>query len=93
MKLELDALLTDLITRPLERPLDQLEPGVWRRIESARAAQAQTRDWRWQAGLAGLMLTFGAFAGGATAARPELDASPFAVHAAYAPSTLLGEHR
>jgi hypothetical protein len=90
---DLEPLLTKLRVRPVLRRLDQLEPAVWRRIDDVRVDQAQVRNWRWQAGLAAVILTFGAFAGGVAAARPETDSSPFAVHAAYAPSTLLGEHR
>lgn len=90
---DLERLLSALRERPLERSLDQLEPRVWERIEGARIEVGAIRGWRWQAGLAAMMLTFGVFAGGAAAARPESDFSPFALHAAYAPSTLLGDDR
>jgi hypothetical protein len=93
MTADLERLLLALRERPVDRRLDQLEPRVWERIEAARIVVGPTRSWRWQAGLAAVMLTFGAFAGGAAAARPESDFSPFAVHAAYAPSTLLGDDR
>jgi hypothetical protein len=93
MTVDLERLLLALRERPLDRRLDQLEPRVWERIEAARISVGRPRDWRWQAGLAAVMLTFGVLAGGASAARPGSDFSPFAVHAAYAPSTLLGDDR
>ncbi|MGE0743531.1 MAG: hypothetical protein AB7O98_19525 [Hyphomonadaceae bacterium] len=93
MNADLERLFSALRERPLDRGLDQLEPRVWEQIEGARPDIGHTRAWRWQAGLAAAMLTFGVFAGGAAAARPENDFSPFAVHAAYAPSTLLGDDR
>ncbi|MBN8607621.1 MAG: hypothetical protein J0L81_11945 [Caulobacterales bacterium] len=93
MTADLERLFLALRERPVDRKLDQLEPRVWGRIEAARTIVWPTRSWRWQAGLAAVMLAFGAFAGGAAAARPESDFSPFAVHAAYAPSTLLGDDR
>ncbi|MBY0563680.1 MAG: hypothetical protein K2P58_05770 [Hyphomonadaceae bacterium] len=93
MNANLERLLSALRERPLDRGLDQLEPRVWERIEAAGIVVGPSRAWRWQAGLAAAMLTFGAFAGGAATARTESDFSPFAVHAAYAPSTLLGDDR
>jgi hypothetical protein len=93
MTVDLERLLLALRERPLDRRLDQLEPKVWEQIEAARMIVGPPRAWRWQAALAAVMLTFGAFAGGASAARPAIDFSPFAVHAAYAPSTLLGDDR
>ena len=92
MNVDLERLLSALRDRPLDHRLDQLEPRVWGRIEGPRIRVGQPRGWRWQAGLAAVMLTFGVFAGSAVA-RPESDLSPFAVHAAYAPSTLLGDDR
>jgi|CXWL01.1.fsa_nt_gi hypothetical protein len=94
MLTELDRMFAGLRDSPLDRSLDQLEARVWGRIESAaiKAAPHQTA-WRWRAGLAAVMLTLGVFAGGAAATRPESDFAPFAVHAAYAPSTLLGDDR
>lgn len=91
---ELDRMFAALRDRPLDRSLDQLEPRVWGRIDVAaiKAAPPQTA-WRWQAGLAAVMLTLGAFAGGAAVAGSESGSSPFAVHPAYAPSTLLGDDR
>lgn len=93
MNADLERLLSALRDRPLDHRLDQLEPRVWERIEGARLDIGQTRSWRWQAGLAAIMLTFGVLAGGAASARPESDFSPFAVNATYAPSTLLGDDR
>lgn len=93
MNADLERLLSALRERPLDRGLDQLELRVWERIEATDVVVGPSRTWCWQAGLAAVMLMFGAFAGGAAAARPESDFSPFAVHAAYAPSTLLGDDR
>lgn len=84
----IDPLLTAWCDRPLDPRLDQLEPRVWARIERL-PPQAQSAAWRWRAGLAAAMLGFGAFAGGAPTAKGGADVSPFVVHSAYAPSTLL----
>lgn len=84
----IDPLLTAWCNHPLDPRLNQMEPRVWARIESQRS-QAQPGAWRWRAGLAAAMLGFGVFAGSAATAKGGADLSPFAVHSAYAPSTLL----
>jgi hypothetical protein len=85
----LDQLLSALNAAPTDRPLDQLEPAVWARIDEARRETPRVGGaWAWRAALAALMLTTGALASGVAAAQSE-DSSPFAIHAALAPSTLL----
>jgi hypothetical protein len=85
----LDPLLDRLRDAPSDRPLDQLEPAVWARIDAARRDAPRTGGaWAWRAALAGLMLTTGAFASSVAAAQSQ-DTSPFSIHSALAPSTLL----
>lgn len=82
-------LLAALRSQPLDAQLDQLELRVWERIGRDQSP-SQGGVWAWRAGVAAAMLTFGVFAGGAAAAKAGVDPSPFALHSAYAPSTLLG---
>ncbi len=84
----LSPLLAALRSKPLDTRLDQLEPHVWARIGRDQSP-SQSGVWTWRASVAAAMLTFGVFAGGAAAAKAALDPSPFALHSAYAPSTLL----
>lgn len=86
----LDPLLSTLRARVVDAGLDQLEPLVWTRIKELQRVQAES--WRWRAGLAAAMLAVGVFAGGAAAAKSG-GVSPFALHPAYAPSTLLEDVR
>lgn len=88
----LSPLLAALRARPLDSRLHQMEASVWQRI-GRNQFQGQSSGWGWRAGLAAAMLAFGAFAGGGATARIDADASPFAIHSAYAPSTLLGSGR
>ena len=88
----LSPLLAALRAKPLDARLDQLEPRVWERI-GREQSQAQGGLWRWRAGVAAAMLASGTLAGGAAAANAVADPSPFAVHSAYAPSTLLESGR
>ncbi len=88
MMTNLDRMLAALRDRPPAPSLDYLEPRVWERIEGGAVAAPARTAWRWQAGVAALMLTFGVYAGSAGAAR-NVEASPFDVRAAFAPSTLL----
>lgn len=88
MTADLDRMLAAIRERPPAPSLDDLEPRVWERIGSGTLASPVHTAWRWQAGLAAVMLTFGVYAGSAATARnPE--AAPFDVRAALAPSTLL----
>ena len=89
MTANLDLLLSQLDMPPLDRRLDQLEPLVWARIEHLRSGSARSDVWGWRAALTAAMLAIGVLAGGALAARPAQEMSPFALGAALAPSTLL----
>lgn len=91
MNIDLDTSLARLRDAPIERRLDQLEPGVWARIDALRREAPQGGVWGWRAALAAVMLSFGALAGGVAVAQPE--SSPFAIHSALAPSTLLEDGR
>lgn len=89
----LDTLLNTLRAKAPEVRLDQLEPLVWGRIAAARAPLDIGAGLGWRAGVAAMMLTIGVLVGGTTAASAAQEPSPFAVHSAYAPSTLLeGRH-
>lgn len=88
MTANIDRMLAALRDRPSASVLDELEFRVWGRLEAESRATHPGDALRWQAGVAAVMLSFGVFAGGAAAARNS-DFSPFAVHSAYAPSTLL----
>jgi hypothetical protein len=85
---DLDLMIAALRERAPAPSLDHLESRVWERIEDNRPAPQVRAAWRWQAGVAAVMLTFGVYAGSAAAAR-NVEASPFDVRAAFAPSTLL----
>lgn len=88
MNTDLDHILGRLRDAPLDHRLDQLEPGVWARIDAARREAPQGGAWGWRAALAAVMLSFGALAGGVAAAQSQ-ESSPFAIHSSLAPSTLL----
>ncbi|HWA23729.1 MAG TPA: hypothetical protein VG735_15150 [Caulobacterales bacterium] len=89
----LEDLLLRLREAPTDRPLEQLEPAVWARIDAARREPARLDGaWGWRAALAALMLSTGAFASSVAAAQSQ-ENSPFAIHAALAPSTLLEGRR
>jgi hypothetical protein len=89
----LDTLLNALRARKPDVRLDQLEPLVWGRIAAARAPSDVGAALGWRTGVAAMMLTIGVLVGGTAAASAAQDISPFAVHSAYAPSTLLeGRH-
>lgn len=87
MRNNLDDLLTAWRQRHTPADLSQLEPRVWAAIAATRAPDV--------AGLLGVraalvaaMMIAGVAAGAATSAAPA-EASPFALHSPYAPSTLL----
>jgi hypothetical protein len=73
-------------------PLSQLEPDVWARIDASRRKPGPSA-YHIRAAIAAAMLGLGVAAGGAVSFADEPDASPFALHAAYAPSTLLDGDR
>lgn len=86
----LDQLLAQLVSATPDRPLDQLEPAVWGRVDGERFGR-RDGEWGWRAALTAVMLATGAFAGSVAAAQSG-EESPFAIHAALAPSTLLETH-
>ena len=92
MNTDLDTLLNRLRNASPDRRLDQLEPGVWARIDAVRREAPRGGVWGWRAAMAAIMLSAGAMAGGVASARPQ-ESSPFAIHSSLAPSTLLEEGR
>ena len=92
MNTDLDNLLNRLRDAPPDRRLDQLEPGVWARIDAVRMETTRSSAWGWRAAVAAVMLSAGAMAGGVASAKPQ-ESSPFAIHSSLAPSTLLEEGR
>ncbi len=88
MASELDRLMAEWRERPLSPPLDQLEPLVWARIAATRDGAA-SGVLGFRAALVAVMMGVGVVAGGAAVATAAEDASPFAIHAALAPSSLL----
>lgn len=88
MENDLEALLRRWRDKPLDRRLDQLEPRVWAQIDLHRRPR-NDGVLRFRAALAASMLGVGALAGGVAGASTANDRSPFAIHSAYAPSTLL----
>jgi hypothetical protein len=89
MNIDIEHLLTHLRDAPADRRLDQLEPGVWARIE---ALQAPSGVWGWRAAMAAVILTAGVFSTTAASAKSQ-ESSPFAIHSTFAPSTLLEDGR
>lgn len=85
---DLETLLGALRARKADVRLDQLEPLVWGRL-AASAKHDFGAVLGWRTGFAAAMLTVGILVGGTAAASAAADSSPFAVHAAFAPSTLL----
>lgn len=92
MNTDLETLLNRLRDAPPDLRLDQLEPGVWARIDAVRREAPRGGVWGWRVAMAAVMLSAGAMAGGVASAKPE-ESSPFAIHLSLAPSTLLEEGR
>ena len=86
----LDNLLRQLADAPVDRPLGQLEPHVWRRIETER--RMPLAGWRLPAVSALGALLIG-MASTATARVSSAEVSPFSPSLALAPSTLLEQAR
>ena len=89
--MNLDTMLEALRTRTDGVRLEQLEAEVWRRIEAMR--EPGRGVWAWRTAMAAVVLSVGMVAGGGAVASARADLSPFAVHTALAPSTLLGTSR
>lgn len=87
MQTKIDDALAAWRERPPQADLSQLEPRVWAAIAGARAPHvAGLLSIR--AAFVGAIMIAGVAAGAASGA-PPVEASPFSVHSAYAPSTLL----
>ena len=80
----LDDLLRALPAPTLDLSLDQLEPGVWRRIESARSA-VSSGAWRYQLAAAGMALAIGLALGWSASGTHQVDPTQ-ALYASYAGS-------
>lgn len=87
----LDPMLEALKSRPERERLGQLEAQVWRRIDAK--CQRERAEWAWRSAMAALVLSIGAVAGGGAVSSARADISPFAVHSALAPSSLLETNR
>lgn len=86
MTAKLDSLLAALREHPLDPRLETLEPLVWSRIAAHRPETPNI--WAWRMTLAAAIMSAGALTAGVAAAKAP-QTSPFAIHSAYAPSTLL----
>lgn len=85
---DLDRLLAAWSARTARADLSQLEPQVSTRLgASDRSSTRSVLGFR--AALVASVMAIGVIAGGAASATAEPDVSPFAMHSAYAPSTLL----
>ncbi len=87
----LDNLLAAWSGRTLPGELNQLEAHVWARL-SARdrtSLSGLSGVLGFRAALVASVLAIGIVAGGAASATQKPEVSPFAMHSAYAPSTLL----
>lgn len=95
MKSQLDELIEDLRSHPLDPDLSAIERETWRRIEQMRHARSAD-VWLLpaRAGAVVFALTAGAVFGAAhareSASHPEVAA--FEVASGFAPSTLLDKH-
>ncbi len=87
MRTDLDEMLQAWRRRASQADLSQLEPRVWAAIAASRAPDVAGLLSIRAAFVAAVMIA-GVAAGAASNAAPA-EASPFSVHSAYAPSTLL----
>ena len=87
MRTDLDEMLAAWRRRASQADLSQLEPRVWAAIAASRAPEIAGLLSIRAAFVAAIMIA-GVAAGAASNATPA-EASPFSVHSAYAPSTLL----
>lgn len=85
---DLDRLLAAWSARTAQADLSQFEPRVWARLgASDRSSTRSVLGFR--VALVASVMAIGVIAGGAASATAEPEVSPFAMHSAYAPSTLL----
>lgn len=85
---DLDRLLRAWSDRPTQANLSQIEPQVWALVDT-RSRYPVSGMLGFRAALVASMMVLGIIAGGVASATAEPEASPFAVHSVYAPSTLL----
>ena len=85
---DLDRLLATWSARSAQVDLSQVEPQVWARL-SAEDRTAASGVLGFRVALVASVMAIGVVAGGAATATAEPEVSPFAMHSAYAPSTLL----
>jgi len=88
MNNDLEARLVAWRDRTVPGDLSQLEPRVWARIDAQRSTPA-AGILGFRAALVAAIMATGIVAGSAASGAAEPDPSPFALHSAYAPSTLL----
>ena len=93
MTANLDSLLASLGERPLDPRLETLETLVWSRIAARAREPVAPNLWAWRAAIAALMVSAGVLTAGGAGANATPETSPFAIHSAFAPSTLLGDRR
>jgi hypothetical protein len=87
MRTDLDDALAAWRERRPQADLSQLEPRVWAAIAATRTPDAAGLLSVRAAFVAAMMLA--GIAAGATSSAAPAEASPFALHSPYAPSTLL----
>lgn len=85
---DLDKLLAAWAARTPQADLSQLEPQVWARLSAGDRSSARS-VLGFRVVLVASVMAIGVIAGGAASATAEPEISPFAMHSAYAPSTLL----
>lgn len=85
---DLDRLLATWSTGTAQADLSQLEPQVWARLGASDRSLARG-ILGFRVALVASVMVIGVIAGGAASATAEPEVSPFAMHSAYAPSTLL----
>jgi hypothetical protein len=85
---DLDRMLAAWSARTAPADLSQIEPNVWARL-NARERPSVSGALGFRAALVACVMIIGVIAGGTVSATAESEASPFATHSAYAPSTLL----
>jgi hypothetical protein len=88
MNNDLETRLAAWRQRTVSGELSQLEPLVWARIDARRPTPAAA-ILGFRAALVAAMMATGIVAGSAATGAAAPDPSPFAMHSAYAPSTLL----
>jgi hypothetical protein len=84
----LDRMLAAWSARTVQADLSQMEPRVWARL-SVKEPTLASGVLGFRLALVASVMAIGVIAGGAATATAEPEVSPFAMHSAFAPSTLL----